>query len=132
MVIKFILVCHLKKNYNFDKHLGLRGTHITLSDNVGSVRNLGGGNSAVNSIIISGNTEDQRQPSTDLNTVRIGGQNGSGGPLNIALRNNKGVIDNSPTGSYGNTNYNPYPQNNVPANKRPENYPTNQQIRGDN
>ena len=64
--------------------------------------------------------------------MRLGGQNGSGGPLNIALRNNKGVIENSPTGPYRNTNYNPYPQNNVHANRRPEYFQTNQQIRGDN
>jgi len=118
--------------YKTNKHIGLRGAHITLSDNVGYIRSTNGGSNTVGSIIISGDTEDQSQPRNDLNTVRIGGQNGSGGPLNIVLRNNKGVIENSPTGSNGNINYNPYPQNNAYANRRPENYPTNPQIRGDN
>lgn len=110
------------------------GTDISLSNNVGYSKTYNGGSAAVNSIIISGDSGDQR-PHNDVNTVRINGQNGrnSNGPLNIALRNNYGFAEDIPSGSYAASfpNANQYLQNNVNLNRRPVYYPVNSQRPGD-
>ena len=113
---------------------GHGGTQITLNGNVGYSNTANGGNTAVNSIIISGNSGDQRRPYNDVNTVRLNGQNGgSNGPLNIVLSNNHGVAEDIRSGSYSSSfpNFNAYSQNNVNANRRQEYYPANPQRTGD-
>ena len=102
---------------------------------MGYSRTSNGGSAAVNSIIITGNSDDQSKPRNDVNSVRINGQNGaSNGPLNIVLRNNHGVAEDGQSGSFASSfpNFNAYPQNNVDTNRRPQYYPANPQRTGDN